>query len=155
MEANTTRHIDALGEASLEHIVGGPGNLWARAFFSREESSSTSDRNNGEDNNNPGVSSRRDDGVSAATAASGPGGEEYEGMGLWAPEILLAARLQGAVAMGRGPAVARALTTTVPPFGGEWMLPHARPVQVTVHGGASDLCVFVAISLSLSLWTLL
>lgn len=49
--------------------------------------------------------------------------------------VLLTARLQGAVMLGRAPAVSRALTATVP-GGGEWMLPRAEQIQ------ASNPCFF-------------
>lgn len=136
MDAETALHIDALGEASLEHVVGGPENLWARSFFSRAEMSL--------DDDNTVFPTAKDDAVppaAAAAAAVGAQGDE-EKVVLSVPLMLLAARLQGAVATGRGPAVARALTATVPPFGGEWMLPRARPVQVT-GSGVDGLCVFV------------
>lgn len=58
------------------------------------------------------------------------GDEDEEGGEGVRSMVLLAARLQGAVAVGRGPAVARALTATVRPAGGEWMLARAGPVQV-------------------------
>lgn len=45
--------------------------------------------------------------------------------------LMLEARLQGAVLLGRAPGVARALTAMVP-GGGEWILPRAQPVQVHV-----------------------
>lgn len=126
LDADTELHINALGEASLEHIVGGPESLWARPFFLSEESSSDDN-----EDSSPGFSSTGEGGVvpAAAAAVTTLGGED-DWRGLSVPLMLLAARLQGAVAMGRGPAVARALTATVPPFGGEWMLPRARPVQV-------------------------
>lgn len=134
LDADTALHINAVGEASLEHIVGGPESLWARPFFSRSEESSSGDGDD-DDNNDYGNGDGNDPGVqaaaAAAAAASEVGGEGHQGGELSVPLMLLAARLQGAVAMGRGPAVARALTSTVPPFGGEWMLPRARPVQVT------------------------
>lgn len=124
-----------MGEASLEHIVGGPDSLWACPFFSRSEEGSSGDGDDDDNNDNgngDGSGNGNDPGVlaAAAAAASEVGGEGHQGGELSVPLMLLAARLQGAVAMGRGPAVARALTSTVPPFGGEWMLPRARPVQV-------------------------
>ncbi|CAN0315591.1 unnamed protein product, partial [Ectocarpus sp. 12 AP-2014] len=97
LDADTAHDVNALGEASLEHVVGGPDNLWARPFFETKDG-------NGEHN--------------SAVAGAAP-----------SPLMLLAARLQGAVALGRGPAVARSLTAIVLPRGGEWMLPRARPVQ--------------------------
>lgn len=99
MDADTAHDVNAVGKASLDHVVGGPDNLWARPFFETVGG-------NGEHN-------------SAAAAGAAP-----------SPLMLLAARLQGAVALGRGPAVARSLTTLVLPQGGEWMLRRARPVQV-------------------------
>ena len=125
-----------MGEASLEHIVGGPDSLWARPFFHRSEEGSSGDGDDDDNNDNgngDGSGNGNDPGVlaAAAAAASEVGGEGHQGGELSVPLMLLAARLQGAVAMGRGPAVARALTSTVPPFGGEWMLPRARPGQVT------------------------
>ncbi|CAB1109957.1 unnamed protein product [Ectocarpus sp. CCAP 1310/34] len=98
LDADTAHDITAVGEASLDHVVGGPDNLWARPFFETKDG-------NGEHH-------------SAAVAGAAP-----------SPLMLLAARLQGAVALGRGPAVARSLTAVVLPRGGEWMLPRARPVQ--------------------------
>ncbi|CAN0235762.1 unnamed protein product, partial [Ectocarpus sp. 4 AP-2014] len=98
LDADTAHDVNAVGEASLDHVVGGLDNLWARPFFETEDG-------NGEH-------------YSAAVAGAAP-----------SPLMLLAARLQGAVALGRGPAVARSLTAVVLPRGGEWMLPRARPVQ--------------------------
>ncbi|CBJ30077.1 hypothetical protein Esi_0173_0017 [Ectocarpus siliculosus] len=99
LDADTAHDVNAVGEASLGHVVGGPDNLWARSFFEPEDGN------------------REHDSVAAAAGAAP------------SPLMLLAARLQGAVALGRGPAVARSLTAVVLPRGGEWMLPRARPVQ--------------------------
>jgi len=128
LDDDTALDIDIAGEASLEHIVGGLDSLWARPFFSARGGGG--DDAHGEESNHPGRSSSAGDGAEA-------GPEEGEERVVSLPRVLLSARLQGAVAMGRAPAVARALTAVVSPFGGEWMLPRARPVQV--RGGAATI----------------
>lgn len=112
LAADTALRVDAMGESSLEHIVGGPGNLWARFHFDDSDN-----RNDIDPCLGGGV-------LTVSKAAEGEGSVHSASL------MLLAARLQGAVAVGRGPAVARALTATVSPRGGEWMLPNAGPVQV-------------------------
>lgn len=111
-----------MGQDSLQHIVGGPENLWARPFFTQGS------KFNGERDlrrSHPG----NFEGPMAETATEKEGGGSAL---LSEPLMLLAARLQGAVALGRGPAVARALTATVVSArGGEWVLPRVRPVQVS------------------------
>lgn len=119
LDADTALRVDAVGKASLEHIVGSPGNLWARSFFFDD----------GGDNSNNNETDLCSGGGFSTAAEAAMAGERGES-GFSAPMMLLAARLQGAVAVGRGPAVARALTATVSPRGGEWMLPSAVPVQV-------------------------
>lgn len=130
LDADTALCADAVGEASLKHIVGGSGNLWARPFFCHDSDSGNSKEID------PFVAG----GVLTAAEVGLAG--EREGDVFSAPRMLLAARLQGAVAVGRGPAVARALTATVSPRGGEWMLPSAGPVQVRIYSCSQGIRIF-------------
>lgn len=114
LDTNTARCVNAIGEESLQHIIGGEANLWARPLLTSAgafESVKKVKRQAVE----------QSAGNMSDPAADAARSEET---------LLLAARLQGTVSMGLGPTIARALTAIIPDRGGEWMLPTAEPVQV-------------------------
>lgn len=128
MDTDTARNITAVGKDSLHHIIGGnPPHLWHKG--SLHAPPPTTKNNNNPDSDEHPKESVED--CSGAVGIEGPrsvvGDDDSEA------SLLLDARLQGGVLLGRAPAIARILTATVP-GGGEWVLPRAGPVQVLSRG---------------------
>lgn len=160
LHADTAARMTAAGMASLQHIVGGEGNLWARptptleggqgTVWSRSPAARPPHLNLEEGEgmvwrrslgtclSHPALGKREGEGrvrsrnlsARAPPLILGKGdGVDWSGLSSssW---VLLSARLQGAVALGRGPAVARALTARSVGGTEGWMLPRAIAVQV-------------------------
>ena len=109
--AATTRSVDAVGQACLKHVIGdGQDGLWGRRYLKATTTTSPLPRDASR-----GVYGD-DDGVRWST-------------------LMLAARLQGMLALGHGLTIARALTATARVSeGGDWKLVDALPVQVKRGG---------------------
>lgn len=160
LDMATARRVTSVGEGSLKHIVGGEENLWGRSFFPAMTGSSGAanlllllpSRNRDAEYDGccfaaalvDGRGRRRiADTDKEATSSAGLVGRAEGGRWSGTEATLLAARLQSAVALGRAPAVARALTAAaVLPGAGMWALPRALPVQVGVCVGSGNFLFF-------------